>query len=35
MRLERLRPSPKSILFHRLRILRVRGLRRLQIENAH
>jgi len=29
MRPERLRPSPKSILFHRLRILRVRG---LQIE---
>ena len=32
MRLERLRPSPKSILFHRLRILR--GLRGLQREYA-
>ena len=32
MRLERLRPSPKSILSPRLRILRVCGLRGLQIE---
>ena len=34
MRLERFRPSPKSIRFQRLRILRIRGLRGLQIEYA-